>query len=248
MSKRKAKERKFKKEPKIFMFMASWNGKIAIGQVNTFWHWFRNHDIHTNTTNHMVPLDYARNWAIYAFLKTDCTHFLGLDDDIVPGKDSLKQLLDLKKDCVAPLMFTTKPDPVRHNPLPVPVPIVYEKSNSKQRYRVKMGLNGAHLEEVDLLPGGMFLLSRRAIEKARKPLFKYKYDRNGYLIGGTDCVMSERLKEAGFKIYVHRGIVVEQWIDIGAKALNDTMLRYCPMNIEKRIEEISSKSGVIKDG
>jgi len=155
---------------------------------------------------------------------------------------------DLKKDCVAPLMFTTKPDPVRHNPLPVPVPIVYEKSNSKQRYRVKMGLNGAHLEEVDLLPGGMFLLSRRAIEKARKPLFKYKYDRNGYLIGGTDCVMSERLKEAGFKIYVHRGIVVEQWIDIGAKALNDTMLRYCPMNIEKRIEEISSKSGVIKDG
>ena len=222
------------------MFTASWDGKVSIGLLNVVHKWARKFDIVLQTANHLVPLDYARNWGIAKFLQTDCTHFLGVDTDIVPVGECLERLVEENKDCISPVIFTTKPDThpdidIKKDAVPVPVPIIFRKTSKGLRI---IPPNGKKLMDVDLAPGGMFLVKRKVIESIKKPAFKYKYHRNGVVIGGTDVYFSERLQKHGYKIHIHTKVFAEQWIDIGAKSINDTMVRYSPRNIEEKLKEL----------
>jgi len=221
----------FLDKQKVFIHIPTLDSKVELGLMIACITWCRNVKISVNGSVHQIPLDHARNTAVDYFLekKTDCTHFCGIDSDMLPTPGLLEALLLCNKDVIAPLIYTVKPDCDPTNPknvpVPVPFPIVCERKNGK--LKPKAPPQRPVIFESDLLPGGFYLVKRRVIEKLRKPAFRYKYDRKGYLAGGTDNYFSERIQEAGFKIHVHAGLHADQNVTIGAAMFNDTMARYC---------------------
>jgi hypothetical protein len=199
----------FAKKVKPFIHIPTMDGRVECGLLQAVACWAKWLPMSINQSMHMVPLDYARNHAINDFLDAkDCTHFLGIDEDIIPFPGTLEAMLTADVDAIAPLIY----------------PIVCERRNGGMKPKM---FSSKELVEVDLIPGGMYLLKRRVVEKLRKPVFKYKYDRRGYLKGGTDRYLSDGIKKAGFKMHVHPVVRCEQTVIIGANSFNDTMNRYC---------------------
>jgi hypothetical protein len=56
------------------------------------------------------PVDHARNDILRRFMKTDCTHLMMIDDDVVPPVDALERLLFHDKEIVAAVCPIIAPD------------------------------------------------------------------------------------------------------------------------------------------
>jgi GT2 family glycosyltransferase len=58
------------------------------------------------------------------------------------------------------------------------------------------------------------MIRRRVFEKLDPPYFKYVYDEMGKLKLGQDFYFCQKAREAGFRIYVHTGILTSHYQNI----------------------------------
>ena len=147
-------------------------------------------------------VEYARNWLVAEFLESKATHLFWVDADLWFAPDAIYRLFSRGKDAIAGV-YTTK-----HETAPI-FPYMADGP-------VKDGIQLA-----ERVPGGFLCVSRAAVEKVvstcewheiehagKKRLAPRFFDLrlDGTKLVGEDYIACERLRRAGFKIYVETDI------------------------------------------
>jgi GT2 family glycosyltransferase len=166
------------------------------------------------------PITNNRNTIVQKFLaQPEYEYLMMIDSDIVPPPNILK-LLDFQKDVITPLMFC------------------YQKGN-EDKYEVrplvlKMAKDGIYdipkdltnksgLIEVDATGTGCIIISRKVLETIKHP-FENVYDKDGIKRLGNDLNFCKRVKESGFKVWVHLDYEASHYTELDLKELYHTFL------------------------
>ncbi|MBN1941076.1 MAG: hypothetical protein JW772_02740 [Candidatus Diapherotrites archaeon] len=148
-------------------------------------------------------VDVARNVLVENFLKSDCTHLLFLDSDMVFPPNIVELLLKHDKEVVSGLYF------LRKMLLPS-----FRMLNKEGNYQSSYDFPKNELVKVDATGLGCMLIKRKVLEKVDsenkgKPLFFTKYDKGMRTkVHGEDTAFCELVKKAGFEIYVDTGLIL----------------------------------------
>lgn len=179
-------------QPKIFIAILSLNKFIATGIATRLVQWAGEglQPILAFITG-TSPVDFARNKAVEEFLKTDCTHILFWDHDIIPPKDALKKLYLHDLDIVSPMCPMVK---IESGILSASFKKIDDDSGDYTTYM------GTGLEEVDVCTGGMFLVKRHVFEGITRPFGMY-YDEKGMRTHTEEFWFADKVREKGYKIY-----------------------------------------------
>ncbi|MFW6173710.1 MAG: RNA ligase family protein, partial [Elusimicrobiota bacterium] len=138
------------------------------------------------------PEQTNRNDIIKRFLETDYEYLLMLDADIVPQKNPL-EMIKCGKDVInvaAPQwheddLYWVAMDKVDGGWKPLPV----------RRRR--------SLQEVDATGNACMIIRRDVLENIDPPWFDFDYDEYGKHLNGMEFRFCEKVKEAGYSIWVH---------------------------------------------
>jgi hypothetical protein len=186
------------KKPKIFIAIPN-IGTISTGLFMNCLFWGANspYPFKIYPPENLRPVDCARNFIIQAFLN-DPDHYdylLMIDADMsVPN--NLLDLCQLGKAIVSPVCLIYKNKEI--------IPTVLEKASGGVKLKKSFPLGT--LVEVDSTGSGVLLIQRQVFENLDPPYFKYQTDENGILNLGQDFYFCEKVKKAGYKIYVHTGM------------------------------------------
>lgn len=143
------------------------------------------------------PNDMARNEIVKAFLASDCSHLLFVDQDSILQRDLLDKLLSHDKDVISALYFTKEQRK----------PVAYRLENGRLTNLQNYNLNS--LESVNGIGLGCCLIKRHVIEGLKqklvgKPMFAIVLeDRNNQM--SEDIYFSLLLAEHGFQMHVDTG-------------------------------------------
>ena len=132
-----------------------------------------------------------RNFSVAKAIKSDCTHILFSDDDMVYPDDALERLLSHDKDAIGALYSVRR--------LPPALVIEYNKESSvisddEARKAMK-------IFRCDAIGTGFLLVKTDVFKKIKSPFFGYKWYDNGMVKMSTDWFFCEKLREAGIEIW-----------------------------------------------
>jgi len=200
-------------------------GEIRVENAHIIARWVRENKYHTHlgldfhaSFPSAKPIINNRNQIALDFLKKkEYEYLLMIDDTIIPPMN----LLDLSlydKDVMTPILFAYRQDAI--------VPLVLKKREGKKDYEVATFNGDEGLVEVDAVGTGCIMIHRRVLEhpKMRFP-FKNKWNKDGVRILGQDLNFCKRVKEAGFKIWVHLDYICDHWTPVGLKSVYEAMLK-----------------------
>ena len=188
--------------------------------VTEFWH----------LIDGSFPLDLCRNRLVKKALDLGATHVLFFDVDMTYPRDFITRILSTGADCVGPLYFK-KSEPF------APVAGIKDVPNDPQLIRP---LSYARFEEgefkgfrrelieVDVIGCGGMLVSRRVLEAIGENWFEYeRYKKTGEMSVTEDVPFCRKVKENGFKVYCHTGIVCGHLmtLPVSGKSWEDTIER-----------------------
>lgn len=148
------------------------------------------------------PIMNNRNGIVKRFLSSENDVLIMMDCDTVPQKNIL-DLLGFDKDVVCCPVPSIRGD-IFWN--------VFDKEENKDTYKSLNipKMKGAGLVEIDAGGTACVILSRRVLEKIKKP-FEVVYDNDGILKKGLDIRFSEKAKDVGFKIWTHTNYICSHW-------------------------------------
>jgi len=148
-----------------------------------------------------------RNYLIQKFLESDCEWLFLLDADTVPPMNVLDMLKNDKDVCCG-LYFVWMKGGL--------YPLAMKKVGDK--YNI-IPDQDEPLVEVDASGGGCMLLKRKVIEALKPPYFKELQDQYGCRSKGNDFYFCEKVKEAGFKIWLDKRYVSSHYKTIDLRNL-----------------------------
>jgi len=144
------------------------------------------------------PVDKIRNVLVNYALKKNPDYILFLDSDQVFLPSMLECLLSINQDVVSALCFQRlKP----HNPA------------IRIKGKVYKDFNEGEILEVDQVGLACILIKASVFKKIKSPWFKCEWrkkDGKDYIIM-EDFYFSDRLREAGYKIFVHTGVISDHF-------------------------------------
>jgi|SRR6185437_1101467 len=175
-------------------------------------------------------VEYARNWLVAEFLQNKAaTHLFWIDSDLFFQPDAVYKMVARGKDVIAGV-YSTKHETSPVFPYTALGPVV----------------DG--LQEAERVPGGFLCMTRKAVEKVVSTCEWHEIDHNGeqrmsprffdlrldgkHLVG-EDYIASERLRKAGFKIYVETDISFKHY---GRKAWNANLAKTLQKEKEQGFE------------
>ncbi len=140
----------------------------------------------------------ARNRLIDNFLKSNADYALFIDSDMVLPHNAIEGLLSHKKDAISALYLRR---------LPPHEPVAMKKNNEK--YENIKQIPSQDEFEVDATGLGCFLIKREVIEAIahEKPIFAIE-EKADFQVKGEDTIFCEKIKKAGYKIWVSKKILV----------------------------------------
>ena len=141
------------------------------------------------------PEDVNQNNVFAEFLKTDCTHLLCLDDDIMCDKNLLERLLKYNVDIVASPVLIMGPNGIQYF-----ASMHDEKNNSYQDVDIRPPNN--RMQECDAVGFGAILLKRKVVEQIPNPKYRTVLTEQGFMKTPPDNDFCYRAKELGFKVWV----------------------------------------------
>jgi len=165
------------------------------------------------------PIDVVRNRQGDSFLKSDADCVLLLDSDIIPHPELLA-LVEHEKPVVGGLCFSFKYYPLGDDPYggAFPSPVAFKRFSSDSQARLEVRYQPIKdlvgLVECDAVGCGALLVAREVFEAIEPPWFKTLYRPNGALELREDQYFSERVKEAGYRIYVDCNLVCGHKVEV----------------------------------
>lgn len=198
-------------------------GELAVGHTVNLIKWMPSgkYDILWFPLVGKAPLDRARNECHQAFLQSRYDYLFFLDADTVPPVEALDMLLMADVDMVSATVQTFK----MHNGEPRLDPVAYrwnEEDPEDIGYKVYVG---SGVDEVDVATLACTLIRRPVLEKVKIPAFQYqcldKFGIDGY---SEDFFFSRCVKEAGFKIHNHYGILCHHFKKFDCAVVNTLMI------------------------
>jgi hypothetical protein len=127
-----------------------------------------------------------RNDLVQQGLKTDATHFVFVDWDLIPPDDAIQRLAQHEVDFVGGVQY--------HK----------DKWDEPMCYVDGEWYQGKGPEEVDVIGAGFTLISRKVFEALEYPYFTQSTDKND-----GDWEFCQKVKEKGFKIWCDFTLVAE---------------------------------------
>lgn len=138
----------------------------------------------------LVPHTTARNELARAFLKSDCTHILFIDDDIYPH--NFEKILESDKDVIWGYSYVK-----RWNN------IVPNFTNGKEE---AIGFWDNDIVEVKYLGFGFMKITREVVHKLMNEHYKiceFHFDKLWRLEVWEDCDFCDKVRAIGFKVHLH---------------------------------------------
>ena len=152
------------------------------------------------------PISSNRNEIVKRFLKTDCTHLLMLDDDVVPLHNPL-QMVWADKDIIGSPAKVRQADRIlswvvytKHPELDAYIPVDLENQRSVDLLRC------------DVIGTGCILIKRHVLENLKAP-FHCEYDKDGVVTFGTDFAFCRKATDAGYEVWACRNRWCEHYKD-----------------------------------
>jgi hypothetical protein len=152
----------------------------------------------------------ARNILIedHSYFRTDWTHIMFIDSDVVPPPYSFQRLIDLDADFVVPL-----------------VPIYLKEGVYWQVTDENDNMIPMHEElpdepfETQSAGAGCILVRKEVLEEMEWPYFKMEYqpkwaNKNEPVKRGEDIYFSQKVKALGYKLMVDPGIECKHYHDV----------------------------------
>ncbi len=172
-------------------------------QVNFLLASVKRHNALVGVVN-VCGVDQARNIIAENFLKTDATHLLLADSDMLLPPDLIERLLSHGKDMVSALYFG------RTQAVPM---FMFKGENGEYGFPAEYVEGG--LLSVDAIGLGACMIRRKVIEKVREavgdgPMFRFVY-KNRVKVVGEDIFFCEKVKEAGFGIFVDTALEIKHF-------------------------------------
>jgi GT2 family glycosyltransferase len=146
--------------------------------------------VEVHIVNTPLPLPHARNMQVHRFLKSSCTHLFTLDSDCIPKPGTIQKLLARDLPVVVAPHATVVGEEVG----------VMALDRVPDGYRQHRPMSG--FQKCDAVGGSGILVRREVLEELGPPWFMFEYDQNGLLSKGEDFYFSDRLKAAGYEIWV----------------------------------------------
>ena len=149
-------------------------------------------------------------------MKTACEYLLFLDADTVPHPDVIDRLLDADKDVISATVQTMKAK--GDDPQLIPVALRWDDTGEDKGYKAYWGKG---VEEVDVTTLACTMIKREVMEAVGERAFQFEYsDRWGTDGKSEDFFFSRKVKQAGFKIWNHYGILCSHHKEFDTKIVN----------------------------
>lgn len=154
---------------------------------------------------HRQPVDANRNQIVYDFLNnSDHEWLFMIDDDMIPHpKFDLYKMVGHGKKVLSGLTM------VMHNGVPGPLLMKKAKGHREDKPRFRtMSVKELDMDnpnsvvEVDGVGTGCLLIHRSVLEKIDPPWFKFVTDEEGRMLLSEDYYFCEKVRKAGFKMFV----------------------------------------------
>ncbi len=139
----------------------------------------------------------ARNILIENFLNSTADYALFVDSDMILPKDTIAGLLAHEKDVISAYYIRRTPPHVS---------VALKKMGGK--YETIMNPSEGDEFEADITGMGCMLVKREVIEKVseKKPVFTVN-DNSDSSVKGEDAIFCEKIREAGYKIWVSKKVI-----------------------------------------
>lgn len=197
-------------------------GQISTENVSTLLKWFgsERYELEWYAPARTRPHDRARNRCHKHFLESDCDYMFWLDAHTCPPANTLDRLLYHDKDMVAACVQTIKSTDKGHILAPL-------------GFRWREDLNGyapcysACLTQVHIAPCAATLIKREVMEAVKRPAFSWGDIRDEWGIEGLseDFFFAERVREAGFEIWMDYDLLCSHWQRIDVAVINQMLHR-----------------------
>lgn len=186
-------------KPKILIAVPNL-GNIRAELSVLFLRWVSNpkYQVKVWTPQHLIPLDYARNVIRKTFLEEEHDFLLTIDADVVPP-EAVLDLASMDLDVVAPICHIMKDEGI--------IPMALKRV--QEGWQVIKDLESDQLVSVDSAGAGCLMITRKVLE--RVPLFRFEYDADGMMLTDEGFSWSDRVKAAGFDIFVYTNLVCQHF-------------------------------------
>lgn len=151
------------------------------------------------------PHDSARNFCVEHFLKTDMTHLLFIDSDVVPPDDAIEQLIAADQPFITGLYPSMRQTPQGEIAKVFNAFVYADDGNGNYGLVPIVGAEGG-IAPIDRAGAGCLLITREVIEKVGQPWFKFQYRENGIMYFGEDIDFCKKAQDAGYQLYAHAGV------------------------------------------
>lgn len=143
------------------------------------------------------PIDEMRNEIVEKALRSDCTHLIVMDTDMVYHPETITKLMTYDYDVVGALCYRRYP----------PFDPIMMKGRINHYQTIEDWTDG-DLVEVDATGTGCLMFKIDVFRKVPKPWFRFRPNPNKKLGGtiGEDIGFCSKLKKLGFNIYVDTSI------------------------------------------
>ena len=160
----------------------------------------------------LKPASHNRNSSVLDFLKTDYTHYLSIDHDVIPDKSPF-ELLKEDKDIIGLPAKVIQKGQINW--------VAYNKDKGDNKYYNPADINGAKgLMNVDIVGTGCILIKREVLENVKAP-FMREWNEDGTTGYGLDFLFCIKAKKQGYKIYCATDYKCEHFKELGLNSLDN---------------------------
>lgn len=137
-------------------------------------------------------VDVLRNGLVILARKAGCTHLMMLDADMAYQVETIPTLLAHDLPVVGALCFR------RCSPFD---PLMIQNDKTIRKW------NDGELIEVERTGTGCILFSMEVFDKIEQPWFEVEKNEIGLVTTGEDYIICDKLRKAGYKIYVDTSVI-----------------------------------------
>lgn len=204
-------------KPLFFIGIPTVNGLINAELMLRLVKWSQPNDKYSVMISYQpftIPHDHARNILALKFLESKATHFIGIDDDVIPPEDMLDKFTShIDKDFVSGIIYRITAHKDGLDVSPAVFDFNGEHFETKYNYEPK-----SKLKRIAGCGMAMFMAKREIFEKVKRP-FEFSYNEDGLVRMSEDLSFCLKLRNSKFEMWADYSIEGKHIKDVDTSLL-----------------------------